>query len=426
MSNAREVAAKVIAEVSRNGSYSNIASDAAIKAAGLSELDAGFASLLIYGALQRKTTLEYIIETYSSGGKSKLHPFVSAVLKIGIYQILYMDKVPTSAAVNESVNIIKKSKQRFAAGFVNAILRKIASVKATILNDISDAELNIRYSCPNEIIHSLINDYGKEAAELFLKESLCSPDTYARVNSVKICADKLFKSLEANGILCTENEPKGAFVTDNLSAALKSDQFKKGLFFIQDKASQTAINALDIKPQMSILDVCAAPGGKSFTAAMHLGDDGKIVSCDIYEKRVGLISSGAKRLGLKSIETTINDATTYNSELGSFDRVICDVPCSGLGVIRRKPEIKYRALSEYNSLPALQLQILETSARYLKAGGKIMYSTCTVRKSENECVVSEFLKKHSGFTKITEKTLMPQTDGTDGFYFSIMERTSCE
>ena len=173
---------------------------------------------------------------------------------------------------------------------------------------------------------------------------------------------------------------------------------------------------------MSVLDVCAAPGGKSFTASQYCGENGKLVSCDLYEQRAGLIKKGAERLNIKNLSAKQNDATVFNPDFGTFHRVLCDVPCSGFGVIRRKPEIKYKSLSEFDCLPEIQLQILETSVKYLKPDGQIMYSTCTIRQAENRKVIDAFIEKHADFEIVSEKTLMPQTDGTDGFYFCILKR----
>jgi 16S rRNA (cytosine967-C5)-methyltransferase len=177
---------------------------------------------------------------------------------------------------------------------------------------------------------------------------------------------------------------------------------------------------------MSVLDVCAAPGGKSFTAAQYAGKSGKIVSCDLYEKRAGLIENGAKRLNIGNLTAFQNDATVYNKNLGQFDRVLCDVPCSGFGVIRRKPEIKYKSLDEFSDLPSIQFEILKTSVKYLKSDGQIMYSTCTLRQVENRCVVDRFLSENKDFEIVSEKTLFPQINDSDGFYFCILKRKISE
>lgn len=424
MSNARTVAVKVISEIERNGSFSNIALDAALKSAELSRADAALAGRLIYGVLSRKITLDRILESRAGKGFKKTHPYVLSVLRVAAYQLLFTDKIPPSAAVNESVKIVNKSKQRFAASFVNAVLRKIAAERDVILAEIENSDdLTYKYSCTAEFAAELTDDYGRDAAEEFLKSSLTVPKLYCRFNRYSN-ADKteLFKSLESKDISVEECDIDDAFSLKNVGNIEKLPEFCNGSFFVQDRASQMAISSLKISEGMSVLDVCAAPGGKSFTAAQFVGINGKVVSCDIYEQRVGLISDGATRLGIKNITAKVNDAAVFNPNLGLFDRVICDVPCSGFGVIRRKPEIKYKPLSEFSELAEIQLNILKTSVKYLKPDGFLMYSTCTVRNAENGAVTNEFLKRHPEFSVLEEKTLMPHTDGSDGFYFCILKR----
>ena len=422
MSSARLVAAKVISDNQRSKSYSNIAADAAISAAGLSRADSALASMIIYGVLQRKITLDRILSDYSGPNFRKTHPFVLSVLRTAAYQLLFMDRIPASAAVNESVKIVKNSKQKFASGFVNAVLRKINTAKLNILDEIENSgDLCFKYSCTAEFADSLIADYGKQYAESFLKASLYAPKLYCRVNSFA-AQNNLFDTLASKGITCEPCEISGAFSVSGVGSVETCEEFQNGGFFVQDIASQKAISALDIGNGMSVLDVCAAPGGKSFTAAQYAGKDGKIVSCDLYEKRVGLIASGAERLKFQNISAIVNDAAVFNANLGRFDRVICDVPCSGWGVIRRKPEIKYKPVSEFTELPAIQLKILETSVGYLKPNGLLMYSTCTLRSAENRQVVDAFLERNNGFRIVGEKTLAPHTDGSDGFYYCILKK----
>ncbi len=422
MSNARLVAVKVISEIGRDGSYSNIATDAAIKSAKLSKVDAALASMLVYGVLQRKITLDYVLSKSAGNNFRKTHPFVLSVLRVGAYQLLFMNKIPPSAAVNEAVKLVKNSKQRFAQGFVNAVLRKINNEKLAILSDIENlTDLDIKYSCAGELAESLINDYGFEAAQSFLSASLLTPRLYCRVNRFAV-SDGLVDRLRDKGIKVEKSEPDGAFFMHGSGSVEELDEFKNGEFYVQDLASQLAVSRLALADGMSVLDVCAAPGGKSFTAAQYVGKDGMVVSCDLYEQRARLISNGAKRLRIECVKAVQNDATVFNADLGNFDRVLCDVPCSGFGVIRRKPEIRYKKPSEFSELPDIQLKILETSTKYLKPDGRLMYSTCTVRHAENCDVIGHFLKLHDDFEVVEERTLMPNTDGCDGFYFCILKR----
>lgn len=421
--NARQVAVKVISEIERSGSYSNILSDKEIKEAELSKADAALASMLVYGVLQRKITLDFVLAKAAGKNFKKTHPFVLSVLRVAAYQLLFMDKIPPSAAVNEAVKIIKASKQRFAQGFVNAVLRKINTEKESFLKSVSECDdLGVKYSCTNEFAQGLIADYGKETAEGFLQASLEAPKLYCRVNNFAV-NDGLFDRLTEKGITVVSADVDGAFSMQGAGSVEGLTEFKSGEFFVQDLASQKAIAAFEIEAGMSILDVCAAPGGKSFTAAQYCGENGKVVSCDLYEQRARLIKKGAERLKINNLSAKQKDASVFNADFGTYDRVLCDVPCSGFGVIRRKPEIKYKSLSEFDGLPEIQLQILETSVKYLKPQGQIMYSTCTVRQAENREVVDAFLKKHDDFEIILEKTLMPQIDGTDGFYFCILSQS---
>ena len=426
MSSARKVAVKVLSEVEREASFSNIATDVAIKEAGLNPNDSKLASMLIYGVLQRKITLDKVLKDAAGNGFSKTHPFVLSVLRVGAYQLLFMDKIPESAAVNESVKIVKSSKQKFAAGFTNAVLRKIAKSKDCILKLVENSDdLSFKYSCSNELAQSLINDYGKDLAKGYLKSSLESPKLYCRINNF-VDVDGLFDTLTEKGITCEKASLDGAFTIKGAGSVERLQEFQDGKFFVQDLASQIAISNFNIEDSMSVLDVCAAPGGKSFTAAQYAGKTGKIVSCDLYEKRAGLIENGAKRLNIGNLTAFQNDATVYNEALGQFDRVLCDVPCSGFGVIRRKPEIKYKSLDEFSELPSIQLEILKTSVKYLKSEGQIMYSTCTLRQVENREVVNKFLSENNDFEIILEQTLFPQINDSDGFYFCILKRKTCE
>ncbi|MBE6798701.1 MAG: 16S rRNA (cytosine(967)-C(5))-methyltransferase RsmB [Ruminococcaceae bacterium] len=421
MITARSVAVKVICDILSDKSYSNIAVDSALANANLSKKDSGLATTLIYGVLQRKITLERILEELNSK-KGKTDDYVSSALFVGLYQILFLDRIPESAAVNETVNVIKQSKFKFAAGFVNAILRKAAAGKTKILQSIADSrDISFKYSCPVPLLKGLIVDYGRETTEGFLGVSLESPKMYARINTLKTTKDELFERLSKKGIECREAIVDGCFCIENGGGLKELQEFKEGLFYIQDPASQLAVAALKIEPSMSVLDICSAPGGKSFTAAMHLKGKGRIVSCDIYEKRVGLIADGASRLGVDCISTAVADATVKVADLGEFDRVICDVPCSGFGVIRRKPEIKYKQ-EDFCELQSIQLKILKNAASYVKNGGMLLYSTCTVRKAENEQIVDEFLKLNEEFALLESRTLMPHTDGTDGFFYSVLKR----
>ncbi len=425
MLSARTVAVRILSDIERNLGYSNIAIDSALNDAKLSKQDSALVSMLVYGVLQRKVTLDIVLENVSGKGFKKTHPYVLNVLRVGAYQLLFTDKIPASAVVNEAVKTVKSSKQKFASGFVNAVLRKVDSEKEMIKTSLETSkDICFKYSCTKELSDILIADYGFETTEKFLKSSLEVPKLFCRENLY--CENKFTsESLTQKGIEVESNNIDGCFSLKGAGNIENLPEFKKGTFFVQDLASQIAIASLDIKAGMSVLDVCAAPGGKSFTAAQYVGKNGKVVSCDLYEKRAGLIQNGAGRLNIGVLSAIQNDAAVFNPSLGAFDRVICDVPCSGVGVIRRKPEIKYKSVADFKQLPEIQLSILKTSARYLKQDGVLMYSTCTLLKSENRCVVDAFLSENQDFEIVAERTLMPHLDGCDGFYYCVLKRNSC-
>ncbi len=423
MSNARLVAAKALLNVNKDAAYSNIEFDKAVKAAELSGVDAAFAAALFYGVLDRKLTLDYIIGA-ASARSGKTPDFVREVLRISVYQIVYMDRIPPHAAVNEAVKLVKKSKFSFASGFVNAVLRSVIREVPVLPQDDSIRALSVRYSCEEWIIDSFIEDYGLETAKQILESALEAPPTYLRVNLLKASAKELSEMLGLDGSEAVLNE-----ATVVASGALEQTKaYRDGLFHVQDLACQMCCEALEVGDGMRVLDCCSAPGGKAFTVAEMMLDCGEVVACDIHAHRVKLIENGAKRLGLRSVRAIQNDATEYNSRLGEFDRVLCDVPCSGLGVIRRKPDIKYKSADGMDSLPELQYEILKVNAGYLKKDGILIYSTCSLQKCENQAVIEKFLNENSEFEPYPfengeyYKTLMPHIDGGDGFFYARIRR----
>ena len=421
MLNVREAVVKALTKIEKDEGYSNLALNAFLQAHSFSREDAAFASRLIYGVIERKITLDYYIEKSSSRSFNNISLFLLNNLRVAIYQICFMDKVPESAAVNEAVNITKRSKDKFAAGFVNAVLRAFLRQIPELPSGDTDYALSIRYSCAKWYIHELKQYIGKEKVEPFLADSLQPPPTYIRVNTLKTTAEKLKQEL--NDIKVSETSLDDALEIKAKGSITKTPSFKNGLFHIQDLASQIAIASLGIKENDAVLDVCAAPGGKSCTAAQY-ACGGSVVSCDLYPSRVELINDNLIRLGIENAKAIVNDALKVNDSIGLFDKIICDVPCSGFGVIRRKPEIKYKTLDDLTNLPQVQYNILKISAKYLKVGGRLLYSTCTLRAAENEDVVAEFLKDNDNYylAESGYNTLLPQTDGSDGFFFAVICR----
>ncbi len=421
MPNARLTAVKALMSVNLDEGYSNIVLDEAIRASGIIGADAALATALFYGVLDRKLTLDYIIKC-ASARSGKTPDFVREVLRISVYQLVYMDKIPPHAAVNEAVKLIKKSKFGFASGFVNAVLRSVIREVPKLPLDEGVKSMSIRYSCNEWIVERYIADYGEDTAKKILESALNSPETHIRVNPLKADANALAGEL---GLYA--NEAVGAYSLIASGDLTKSAAYKAGKFHIQDSACQECCEMLSAEQGMRVLDCCSAPGGKAFTIAEIMLDKGEVIACDIHPHRVKLIENGARRLGLNSVKATQCDATVHNPDFGEFDRVLCDVPCSGLGVIRRKPDIKYKSPEGVDELPKLQCEILETSARYLKRGGVLIYSTCTLNKAENEAVIEKFLSEHSEFEPYPlengdyNKTLMPY-DGTDGFFYARIKR----
>lgn len=413
MANARKTAVKVLVKIEKEGTYSNLGVAEALKNSELNPQDKSLATAIIYGVLDRKITLDYILSKFLKTSINKTEPFTLMVLRSALYQIKYMDKIPESAAVNEAVKIMKSSKFSRNAGFVNGVLRSVLRTDVEIPKGDSAEDLSVRYSCPLWIVESFLKDYGLADTKALLEESLKPAPTVLRINTVKADISEIEKEYEIkeNSIELT----KGIDISN-------SELYKEGLVYAQDYASQRAVEILSPKSGDRVLDLCSAPGGKAFTMANLMGNKGEILACDLYPHRVELIERTAKRLGLDIIKTAVADATEYNPKLGEFDCVLCDVPCSGLGVIRRKPEIKYNALPCLEELKNIQLSILKNAVKYLKKGGKLLYSTCTLRQEENEKLVISFQKEYNDLCKVYEHTFMPHKDGTDGFYCALFEK----
>lgn len=430
--NPRQTAFRCLTRIEKDGAYSNLLLEKALRDECSSSLDRAFVSALVLGVIERKITLDYELSLYLSKPLKKLKPEVLTVLRLGAYQIFYMDKVPDSAAVNESVRLTKSCGLSYASSLVNAVLRKCSKNGVILPDEAQDNYLSVRYSCPQWLIDKWTDEYGEEDTKGFLPFLNEKPKTTIRVNTTKVTADELSKLLLNEGIKCEPTDLENAIDIDlcgNDITSLKA--FKDGLFHVQDKASQLCVKALSPQKGDTVFDLCASPGGKSFTIAEYMENEGKILSFDKLEKRTSLISSGAERLGLTAIKTDTADAEVYKESLGFADRVLCDVPCSGLGVISKKPEIKYKNESDFSLLPKTQLKILTVGSKYVKRGGRLVYSTCTLNKKENEDVCAAFLRDNPNFEPIAALpqissepyvTLMPHKNDCDGFFFAAFER----
>ncbi len=423
MSNARQLSCVALVDINKKGSYSNLTLNKYFSNNELSSVDRALFTAIVYGVLDRKITIDYILSQFIKTSINKLKPLTLEALRIAIFQMLYMDKIPVSAAINESVNIVKFSKEKFNASFVNAVLRNVSRSKISLPEDNSIPSLSVKYSCPAWIIESFIADYGLENTLEFLEHSLKAPKVFIRVNKTKTTVTELQEMLKAEGInTAISSYPDSLCIEGNINFN-DCKLFSNGYFHVQDIASQTVADKLEAKNGDRILDMCSAPGGKAFTTAENINNTGEIIACDIYDSRVSLIRSGAKRLGLANIKPIKQDATIYNADLGKFDIVLCDVVCSGLGVIGRKPEIKYKTENDFENLSEIQYSILNNASKYLADVGKIVYSTCTLRKAENELVVQRFLNEHAEFELKFEHTFMPHLDNTDGFYCAVITKS---
>ena len=408
MKSARLIAFETLYKIFYDDSYSNIALDKALK--NVND-DKAFISALVYGVVERRLTLDYFINKFT---QSRPKPKIMTILRLGAYQLLFMDKVPSGAAINESVKLCKEIKQDFYSKLVNAVLHKIDNDR-----DIPD-NLSVKYSVPEHLINMWIKQYTRNTVEEFLPAVNDRPPVFAIPNALFLDAEELSYELTDEGI---ENEIINDVCMINSGFDLsKSKAFNNGLFYIEDLSSYNCAKALNAKSGDIVLDVCSAPGGKAFTIAGDMKNTGELYSYDLYEHRVKLIEESKERLGFTCIKTGVNDALKYNTEIPMADKIICDVVCSGFGIIRRKPEIRYKNLDDIKELPKIQLDILSTSSMYLKQGGQMIYSTCTLNKKENEMVVQEFLNNNSDFSLINEKTTFPTQHGGDGFYWALLKK----
>ena len=422
----RKTAYYVLTDVESKKSYSNIAINNYITR--LRPNAHSFVREMVYGTLENKMLLDHIIDQLVPTGSAKLKTSDRIVLRMGIYQLGYMNSVPEYAAVNESVNLAKKfCKGR--EGFINASLRAYIREKHRIsLPDRSEDEirhLSIKYSYEPWIIELWLEQYDMDFVEELLKAGNCTPPFVIRANWLKIVREDFIKRLEESGCIVE----KGKLYEDALHIKkggdfIDSRMYRRGLFSVQDEASMLVAAMLGPRHGDLVMDVCAAPGGKTMAIAERMNNKGKIIASDIYMRKLDQIQDEAKRLGVTIVETRSWDATKTDSEMvEKADRVLVDAPCSGLGVVRRKPEIKYKKKSrEMDSLPAKQLQILSASSKYVKPGGVIVYSTCTINPDENQRVIDQFLKKNNSFTKEDAIQLMPNVNGTDGFFICKMRK----
>lgn len=422
---ARELAVNVLYKIEFGEGYSNVTLDKELERSDLVGVEKAFASELVYGVLTWKIALDEIIKKYSSIRLKKISPWILNILRIGIYQIAFLDKIPESAAVNESVKLAKRYGHEASSKFVNAILRKIEKNEMDKLLDylaskplMEDEVISIVTSHPVWMVDALLKEYDKKFVIELLNANNIKPNITLRVNSLRTNREELLKLLRLKNIECQEGNLKDSIRVE------KMRDFGSSYFTVQDEAAQLACLKLDVKPGESVLDACSAPGGKATYLAELMKEKGKIDAWDIHPHRIKLVEEAQKRLGLSVIHSEVRDASIPNISFdGRYDKILLDVPCSGLGVIRKKPDIKWtRKEEDIKELMKTQEKILDACSAYLKVGGKMVYSTCTILKEENELQVEQFLKRHKEFELVEMCNLYPHVDGTDGFFIAVLKR----
>lgn len=438
MNTGREAALEALTACRRLDAWS----DGSLKAAcrDLDRREAALAARLVYGVLQNRALLDFYLGAFCTQSFDQLEPFIRDVLRLGGYQILFMDRVPDRAAVDESVELVKRKKRQRAAGMVNAVLRRLSREKNALPELPAEdraAYLSLRYSHPKWLVERLLSLLGEEEAEAYLRLDNGSVPTTIQRNPLRCGGKELAERLAASGASLTPHPwMPDCWLLAGGGGLDGMPDFQQGLFHVQDAAAKAAVLAAGVKPGDRVLDVCAAPGGKTFSAAMEMAGRGGIVACDIHRHKLALIEKGAERLGLACIHTELADGREAREEwLEGFDAVLCDVPCSGLGIIRKKPDIRYKDPAQLAGLPKVQRAILENAGGYVKPGGVLLYATCTILPEENQNVAEEFLSRHPEFVRerfvlpgLEEEndgslTLWPQRHETDGFYICKMRKS---
>lgn len=436
---ARDTALGVLVACRTHGAWADAALKAQLARDRLSPQDAALCSRMVYGVTQNRLLLDFYLAAYCSQKPDHLQPPLLDILRLGAYQILFLDKVPDRAAVSEAVELAKRSGRGQAAGLVNAVLRKLSQNKNALppIPDRDEAKfLSIRYSHPKWLVKRLLELLGREEAEAFLSADNTAAPLTVQVNPLKTTPEALTAELEALGVRVTPHAwVPGCLELSGTGDLTALEPFRAGHFLVQDGAAALAAWAAAVTPGQRVLDVCAAPGGKSFGAAFAMEDRGEILACDLHENKLKRIREGAQRLGLTSIRTAAADGREFRPEWeAAFDTVLVDAPCSGLGIIRKKPDIRYKKADDLFTLPVVQQAILDNACRYVKPGGVLVYSTCTILPEENQQITDAFLAQHPDFSR--EDLLLPaqagQTDGqvtlwphrhdTDGFYICRMRR----
>ncbi|BAQ62008.1 ribosomal RNA small subunit methyltransferase B [Geminocystis sp. NIES-3708] len=440
MNNPRQLAFQALQNVYQRHAYTDIALDRVFTSTSISSFDRHLVSELVYGIVRRKRTLDSLINQLATKKATQQPLNLRIILQLGLYQLRYLDKIPESAAVNSSVDLAKKNGLSKLSGVVNGILRSYLRLSAEedslILPSDFIPRLGVKYSFPDWLVSHFINEFNVKQTKKLLDWYNQSPFIDLRVNSLKITKENLQEILLNNGIETTflPNIPQGLRLTNSAGNITRLDCFKEGLFTIQDASAQLVTNFLNPQPHDTIIDACAAPGGKTTHMAELMQDTGTIIGCDRQLSRLKKVTENAERLQLKSIQVVEGDSSQLREWENKADKVLVDVPCSGLGTLHKNPDIRWHKKPEdIKALTELQLKILENSAKWVKNNGVLVYSTCTLNKEENENIITKFLVNNSQWqldTKnnnpnfdfsITSKGIVkifPPVDNMDGFFMA--------
>lgn len=423
MTTSREVAFGVLCACRRRSAWVDAELKKELAQAGLDSRDAALASRLVYGVMQNQLLLDYYLSRFVSRPLEKMERRTLDILRLGAYQLLMMDKIPAMAAVNESVELAKENLLGLkTAGFINAVLRNLDRSRGKLPPLPADPmeRLSIQYSHPLWLVQMLADRVGADEVEPLLRAHNDPPPITAQVNTLRVTPRALTQRLGEEGVRVGVHGREDCLELEGTGDLERLTTFQEGLFYIQDPAARQAVLAAAPRPGEKVLDLCAAPGGKSFAAAIAMENKGHILSRDLYPRKVRELSKAARRLGLSCIEAVVADATEAVEE--QFDLVMADVPCSGLGIIRKKPDIRYKDPAGFGELETIQAAILDRAGSAVAPGGRLLYATCTLRREENEDQVDRFLEKRKDFTLSTLETLWPHREGTDGFFYALLER----
>ena len=439
---AREVAAFTLFSMEEEGAWSDGALHHYLDRVDLAPRDRALATRLAYGVIQNRLLCDWYLRQFSKVRLSKIAPRVHICLQLGIYQLALTDRIPAHAAVAETVTLIRNyahANER-TVGFANGVLRAVAQAAAN--NQLprlncpdKESFYSLHYSHPEWLVRLLTAQYGQKPTAAILAANNAAAPVSIRVNLLRSDRDTVLNRLTEDGFTVHPHPKAASMILAESGDIASHPLFTEGVVTIQDTASAVCVELLDPQPDTLVLDCCAAPGGKTFYIAERMHNQGTVISCDIYEHKLEKIQAGAQRLGLSIVQPTLQDAAQPRAEwVEKADSVLCDVPCSGMGIIRKKPEIRYKDADEIQNLPEIQKKILENCANYVKPGGTLVYSTCTILERENQAVVQKFLQQHPEFEAVPIEhpvfgtsengmiTLLPSIHDTDGFFIAKLRR----